>query len=81
MVNGKIPFNIYLDLSIVFDTLDHNIHIKKKIHGLTQSALNLLKSYLHERKQYVQINDAHFNVTLTSCGVPQGSIIGPMIQR
>ena len=53
--NGKIPFNIYLDLSKAFDTLDHNILIEKlKFYGLTQSALPLLKSYLHERKQYVQ---------------------------
>ena len=43
------------------------------------TALTLLKSYLHERKQYVQINDAHSNVTLTSCGVPQGSILGPLL--
>ena len=80
MDNGKIPFNIYLDLSKAFDTLDHNILIEKlKFYGLTQSALTLLKSYLHERKQYVQINDAHSNVTLTSCGVPQGSILGPLL--
>ena len=80
MDNGKIPFNIYLDLSKAFDTLDHNILIEKlKFYGLTQSALTLLKSYLHERKQYVQINDAHSNVTLTSCGVPQGSILGHLL--
>ena len=78
--NGKIPFNIYLDLSKAFDTLDHNILIEKlKFYSLTQSALTLLQSYLHERKQYVQINDAHSNVTLTSCGVPQGSILGPLL--
>ena len=45
MDNGKIPFNIYLDLSKAFDTLDHNIFIGKiQFYGLTQSALNLLKS-------------------------------------
>ena len=54
MDNGKIPFNIYLDWSKAFDTLDHNILIEKlKFYGLTQSALTLLKSYLHKRKQYV----------------------------
>ena len=80
MDNGKIPFIIHLDLSKAFDTLDHNILIEKlKFYGLTQSALTLLKSYLHERKQYVQINDAHSNVTLTSCGVPQGSILSPVL--
>ena len=80
MDNGKIPFNIYLDLSKAFDTLDQNILIEKlKFYGLTQSALTLLKIYLHERKQYVQINDAHSKVTLTSCRVPQGSIIGPLL--
>ena len=80
MDNGKIPFIIYLDLSEAFDTLDHNILIEKlKFYGLTQSALTLLESYLHERKQYVQINDAYSNVTLTSCGVPQGSILGPLL--
>ena len=64
----------------VIDTLNHNIPIEKlKFYGLTQSALTLLKSYLHERKQYVQINDAHSNVTLTSCEVPQGSILGHLL--
>ena len=80
MDNGKIPFNIYLDLSKAFDTLDHNVLIEKlKFYGLTQSALTLPKSYFHERKQYAQTNDAHSNVTLTSCGVPQGSILGPLL--
>ena len=80
MDNSKILFNIYLDLSKAFDTLDHNILIEKlKFYGLTQSALTLLKSYLHDRKQYSQINDAHSSVTLTSCGVPQGSILGPLL--
>ena len=78
--NGKIPFNIYFDLLKAFDTLDYNILIEKlKFYGLTQSALTLLKSYLHERKQYVQINDAHSNITLTACGVPQDSIIIPLL--
>ena len=80
MDKGKILFNIYFNLSKAFDTLDHNILIEKlKFYGQTQSALTLLKSYLYERKKYVQINDAHSNVKLTSCGVPKGSIFGPLL--
>ena len=76
----KNLFNIYLDLKILFYTFGHNVLIENiQFYGLTQSALTLLKSYLHERKQYVQINDAYSNVTLTSCGVPQGSILGPLL--
>ena len=53
MDNGKIPINIFLDLSKAFDTLDHKIILNKLHHyGLHSSSLNLMKSYLTNRKQF-----------------------------
>ena len=80
MDNKEIPINIYLDLSKAFDTLDHSILIDKlEFYGVKGVALDLLKNYLANRKQYVEFEDAPSDMLNISTGVPQGSILGPLL--
>jgi len=76
----KIPLNIYLDLSKAFDTLDHNILIKKlKYYGLQGVSVKLLENYLDNRYQYVIFGETKSDLLKISTGVPQGSILGPLL--
>ena len=77
---GNTPINIFIDLSKAFDTLDHNILLSKlHYYGITGSALQLLRSYLSNRKQFVQLGDVISLKTYILMGVPQGSILGPLL--
>ena len=77
---GNTPINIYIDLSKAFDTLDHNILISKLQHyGFKGAALQLLISYLSNRKQFVQYGDTLSPKTDILMGVPQGSILDPLL--
>ena len=69
-----------MDLSKAFDTLDHNILLNKlKYYGDTNTELSWFQSYLTERSQYVEINGITSNILTISTGVPQGSILGPLL--
>ena len=77
---GKLPIGIFLDLSKAFDTIDHSILIHKlKYHGVNGTALNWFKSYLCNRTQFVQYNDSTSVQSTITTGVPQGSILGPLL--
>ena len=79
MDKGESPINIYLELSKAFDTLDHEILLYKlKYYGLNATALQLLKSYLSKRTQYVEY-DVKSDIGYVTTGVPQGSILGPLL--
>ena len=75
---GKLPLNIYLDLSKAFGTIDHNILLYKlSTSGVQGTAYDLCKSYLPNCYQYVNYNNAESNILQIKTGVPQGSILGP----
>ena len=74
---NRTPTNVYLDLSKAFDTLSHNILIRKlKHYEVCDSALNLMKSYLKDCKQF---NECISEMKAIHKGVPQGSILGPLL--
>ena len=78
--SNETPINIFLDLSKAFDTLDHNILLNKlNHHGINGTAVNLMESYLSNRNQYVVFNDALSDMLPITTGVPQGSILGPLL--
>jgi len=80
MDNNNIPINIYLDLSKAFDTLDHEILLYKlKYYGMSQAAIRLFRSYLHNRTQYVDFDGTKSVCMSIKVGVPQGSILGPLL--
>ena len=74
------PTNIYLDFSKAFDSLSHTILITKlKHYGICVVALKLMKSYLENWKQYVQFDTCTSDMKSIHNGVPQGSILGPLL--
>ena len=80
MDKGQVPLGIFLDLSEAFDTLDHKILIKKlEFYGVSDGPGKLLESYLSNRKQYVVFDDINSQVLDIKTGVPQGSILGPLL--
>ena len=71
---------IFIDYSKAFDTIDHNILLEKlKIYGLDEISLKFLNSYLGNRHQRININTTTSSYSKLRCGVPQGSIIGPLL--
>ena len=78
--NHNPPLNIFLDLSKAFDTLDHTILSDKLLYyGIRGTAYKLLRSYLANREQFVELNDTASKTLHIVTGVPQGSILGPLL--
>ena len=71
----------FIDLSKAFDTVDHSILLKKlKRFGVTDKNLAWFQSYLSNRKQYIEIGEnSKTDPKYVTCGVPQGSILGPLL--
>ena len=79
--NGKICTLTLLDLFAVFDTIDHNIFLHRLEHtfGISDSALSWFRSYLSDRTQIVTVNGLRSDKAPLSLGVPQGSVLGPVL--
>ena len=78
--NGEFVIGIFLDFSKAFDTVDHAILLSKRSHyGMRGNALQWFQSYSSCRKQCVAYNGMSSPVNNITCGVPQGSILGPLL--
>ena len=71
---------IFMDLSKAFDTIDHDILLQKLYHyGFRWVSNEWFTSYLSNRKQMVSYNSTLSSIESVKCGVPQGSILGPLL--
>ena len=75
----KSYIGVFLDLSKAFDTIDHNILLYKMDYGFIGIVYEWFKSYLSNRKRYVNVNCNRADLQNIISGVPQGSILGPLL--
>ena len=76
---GEFSVGVFLDLSKALDTVNHVILFDKLEHyGIRGLALDWIRSYFSNRKQYVEYNGHRSSRNEISCGVSQGSILGPL---
>ena len=77
---SKFMLGIFIDLSKVFDRVDHKILTKKlQLYGIKDCSLRWFESYLSNKKQFITYGDKQTNIENITCGVPQGSILGLLL--
>ena len=70
---------IIVDLQKAFDTFNHTVLLQKmKCIGFKESAIKWFQSYLSNREFFVTLENVFSDAGLVNCGVPQGSILGPL---
>jgi len=78
--NGSCAMGLFIDLKKAFDTVPHELLLLKlECYGVRGVALSWFRSYLSGRKQCIRENNAVSVFLEINCGVPQGSILGPLL--
>ena len=78
--NKTFACGVFIDLEKAFDTVNHQILLTKLEHyGIRGTANKWFASYISSRRQKVRLDDAYSEFRSISCGVPQGSILGPLL--
>ena len=78
--NNEYTVGVFIDLSKAFDTVDHQILLKKlNLYGINGSNFHWFESCLTNRKQFLTFSNKNTPFASITCGVPQGSILGPLL--
>lgn len=78
--NSQLPTALFVDIAKAFDTVDHSILLVKLASvGVRGNIYNWFKSYLQNRRQVVKVDDSYSILGFLTCGVPQGSVLGPLL--
>ena len=77
---GNVNAVFFLDLKKAFDTVDHDILLSKlNLYGIQRIVLDWFRSYLKNRAQRCLVNGSHSRICSLKCGVPHGTILGPLL--
>ena len=80
MDNGLVTGAVFIDLAKAFNTVDHDILLSKlEYYGVCDESLPWFKNYFTGRKQFVHIDSQSSEELAITSGVPQGSILGPLL--
>ena len=75
-----VAIGVFLDFRKAYDTVNHSILLKKlHAYGIRGNILDWFKNYLNNREQFTSINNTHSDKKNISCGIPQGSVLGPLL--